>query len=218
MTRAASACIDTRLSLGSHSAPAVHGDDASVSDPLDGSIAPPNMMGGAGGQGGTGGMGGMGGMGGAPPMLEPDAGPTPVQSPCEGATYDVELGCQVDEGGFGQPAGRPPQPMMTTTTLTLTAHTARQEAARGTAVLAFEAWGLVFAGRIEGELDCARGTFRALIVDGQVTSPGVPPGPFFGQIDGLLDPTTNGIAGPWWHGPDPQAPNGCIGAWSATLR
>lgn len=165
-----------------------------------------------------GGMGATGGMGGAPPMQEPDAGPSPVETPCEGATYDVELSCQIEEGGFGQPGGRPPESMVTSTTLTLTAHTTRQETARATAVLAFEAFGLVFAGRIEGELDCARGMFRALIVDGQASSPGAPPGPFFGQVDGLLNPTTDGLAGPWWHGPDPQAPNGCIGGWSAIRR
>jgi hypothetical protein len=211
------ACFDTRLSLGHHSAP----------------IPPPAGAGGAGGTSGSGGAAGAGGsagevmmdasidpsagsggQGGSTPMEIPDAGPSP-ELPCDPGTFAVQLDCQVEDGFFG--AGGPgSEPMSTRTTLTITPRQDRPGVSRATGVLSFSAWGLEFDGRIEGNLDCVRGVFDAFIIDGQVMMPNTPPGPFFGHVDGLLDPLDGTISGPWWHGPEMQGGPRCTGPWRAT--
>jgi len=204
------ACLDTRLSLGHHSEP----------------MPPPAGFGGAGGSSGAGGSaGGMmvdastdptagsGGQGGSTPMEMPDAGPPP-ELPCDPGTFAAQLDCQVEDGFFGG-GGPGSEPMSTRTTLTITPRQDRPGVSRATGVLRFAPWGLEFDGQIEGELDCTRGVFDAVIVDGQVMMPNSPPKPFFGHIDGLLDPDGT-ISGPWWHGPEMQSGPRCTGPWRAT--
>lgn len=212
----ASGCIDTPLSLGEHNAAAGPGEDAFVAEPpLDANV--PDMMG---GQGGGPSLDAnvpnvMGGQGGATPTHMFDGGHPP--SLCDGATLTAELQCQVQDGFIGPPlGGRPPPPMMTAAVLTVTPQASRPGHADVTGALAFEAWSSSFTGRIEGELDCGRGTLSAFIVDGQFSSPGSPPGPFYGQLDGSLDPFGDGLTGMWWHGPNTQGGPRCVGPWTAT--
>lgn len=213
------ACIDTPLSLGHHRAPAMNGmddgtnePDAELSEVDDAAVPPPPS-------GGTGGAGGTDEPDGAAPEPPPDAGPPPPdatpprESPCRGATFAMELRCARDD--FMGPPGGEPAPMTTSATLTIAFVPERPGRARASAPLAFSAWNASFTGRFEGELDCARGTLRALILDGQFTTPGAPPGPFFGQLDGALDAADEALSGTWWHGPDVQLGPRCSGTWTA---
>lgn len=213
----ASACIDTQLSLGHHSAPSIQDQDAFVPDIQDAAMTP-TMTGGQGGGGGPlgggsgGGFAGGGGSGGA------DTGgtggdPSPPPSLCLGALLPMELECQVDDAFMGPPGGAT---MATTTVLTLIQQPDRPGTADATAVLDFDAFNASFMGRIEGLLDCERGVFRAVIVEGEVSMPGFPPGPFFGELDGMLDPSRNQLDGVWWHGPDIQSGPRCVGTWAAS--
>jgi len=159
-------------------------------------------------------LAGSGGQGGDEPMELPDAGPPP-ELPCDEGTFTVQLDCQVEDGFFGG-GGPSSEPMSTSTTLTITPRADRPGVSRASGALSFSAWRLEFSGRIEGNLDCMRGVFGAFIVEGEVTMPGAPPGPFFGQVDGLLDPIDGTISGPWWHGPEMQGGPRCTGPWRAT--
>jgi hypothetical protein len=204
------ACFETRLSLGHHSA-----------------LEPtPGGAGGAGGTSGAGGTGavamidaavdplaGSGGQGGSLPMDPPDAGPA-LELPCDRGTFAAQLDCQVEDGFFGG-GGPGSEPMSTRTTLTITPRQDRPGVSRVSGELDFSAWGLDFNGRIDGNLDCMRGVFDAFIVDGEVMMPGAPPGPFFGQLNGLLDPIDGTISGPWWHGPEMLGGPRCTGPWAA---
>lgn len=217
---ALAACIDQKLSLGHHEAPEVGDGDGDGDTPnMDASFIPTSS-------GGMGGMGGVGGMtGGAPFVPPPDAGPAddaamelPPPSPCEERiAMTATLSCQLQQGGFGQPGDRPPPPMTTIATLTFepVQRMGREGFARAGGMLDFEAWNARFTGRIDGELECARGTFMALIFEGQLSMNGMPSGPFYGELNGLWSPNTGAIAGSWWHGPDPFTPL-CIGDWTAT--
>jgi hypothetical protein len=207
------ACIDTHVSLGHHAALSPGGDgDMNM---MDASVAPSGGSGGAGGVSGNGGAGGGGAGGSGGAGSSGNAGgsggstPEPVGA-CDPGTLAAMLECQVDEG-----FGAPPRTMSTTTTLTLV-RTGRGLASV-TGVLDFDAWGLSFRARIEGELDCMRGEFHADIVDGVATmSNGGPPLDFIGSVDGLtVDPVDGTISGPWWHGPDMPGTPVCIGMWSA---
>jgi len=217
-----SGCIDTRLSLGQHNAPAVLAPDASEPDDAKVAMHPPHMMGGVGGMSsaGTGGMAGTGGDAAAMPPTDASTPPldadASADSPCDGATFAAQLECQVDDNFFGQPVGGPSTQMTTTAVLTVVPDPNRPQTGRATGTLAFAAWNASFMGRIEGQLDCERGTFRALIFDGMVEMPASPPGPFFGQVDGLLDPLTDAISGAWWHGPNTQGDPRCAGSWTAS--
>jgi len=206
------ACIDTPLSLGHHSSAAPPPDDGDAAKVMDAAMEPQGGSGGQGGGGGQGGSGGQGGQGGVAGLHLPDAA-TPMAMPCDEGTFSVLLECQVEDGFFGSPGG---PPMSASTTLAASPRLDRLGVASVSGPLDFSAWGLAFSGRIEGELDCARGVFRAAIFDGEVTMPGTPPGPFFGQLDGLLDPFDGTISGPWWHGPEMQGGPRCTGPWAAT--
>jgi hypothetical protein len=174
---ALTACIDNRLSLGSHEAPPSgdgdgDGDGDGVTPPpgMDAALMPPM----------TGGFGGM--TGGSPYVPAPDAAEPdpdadvepPRPSPCsDRITMNATLSCQVDNGGFG---GRP-ESMTTTSTLTFEPdlRSGRQGQGRVSGLLSFEAFNATFNGRIDAGIDCELGTLRGRILDGQISMDGVPP-------------------------------------------
>jgi hypothetical protein len=76
-----------------------------------------------------------------------------------------------------------------------------------------------FGADLDGKLDCATSVFSADAING-VYGP-VPPGVFFGVLQGKLDRLTSTLAGTWTlTGGSKEAPQliSCSGAWSAVKK